>query len=91
MKFKFDGPVVVNATSEEDALQIISGRLSTIARRLGNGQTLEECGPWFTLVQAEDGAEAKDITTTTMVPIEQVDVAPVEAAAEVQPEAQQGA
>lgn len=64
MKYQFGlaAPVVVEATTEEEALAKISSRLSVISRHLGNGETLASCAPFFALSEADDSAVVTDLT-----------------------------
>ena len=55
MKYRFSANVVVEATSEEDALNKIGGRISAITRHLGNGETLSAAEPFFTLADDAKG------------------------------------
>lgn len=54
--------VVVEARSLEDALQAIASHFSTIARHVGNGTPLAECGPEFDLVAGPESLEAVSLT-----------------------------
>lgn len=60
MKFKFTGTAVVEATSEEDALNQIGAHLSARSRHLGNGVKLDKTAPFFTLAEVAKG-EAVDL------------------------------
>lgn len=52
--YKFEGSIVVEATSEEDALSNIAGRVAAISRHLGNEESLESSEPFFTLKETTD-------------------------------------
>lgn len=54
--------VVVEARSLEDALQAIASHFSTIARHVGNGTSLADCGPEFSLAKGADDLKAVDLT-----------------------------
>lgn len=56
MNYKFSATVVVDASSEEDALNQISGRIAAITRHLGNGEALAKSKPFFTLEKNASGA-----------------------------------
>lgn len=60
-KFSFSGSVVVEATSEEDALTKIGGRIGAIARHIGNGEPLAKNKPFFTLRKASESDDATDM------------------------------
>lgn len=66
MKYRFSANVVIEATSEEDALAKISGRISAIGRHLGNGEALAASEPFFTLASDAKG-EAVDLTADPIV------------------------
>jgi len=61
MKFKFVASVVIEASSEEDALSKIAGRVSNIARHVGSGVALADNAPFFTLTAADAADVAQDI------------------------------
>lgn len=59
MKFRFDCSVVVEATSQEDALSKLAHSLSTRARAAGSGKIP---APFFTIIDVTSGKdEPKDL------------------------------
>jgi hypothetical protein len=66
MKFRFTADVVVEASSEEDALNRIGARVSAITRHLGNGEKLAASEPFFKLVATTDG-DAYDMAADPIV------------------------
>jgi hypothetical protein len=61
MKFAFSLSTVVEANSEEDALNIVSWHISTVARHVASERPLADCGAKFTLSKVDDAAEAADL------------------------------
>lgn len=66
MNYKFVSSVVVEATSEEDALNKIAGRIGAITRHLADGAKLHACDPFFTLASNTKG-EATDMAADPIV------------------------
>lgn len=66
MSYKFSATVVVDASSEEDALNQISGRIAAITRHLGNGEALAKSKPFFTLEKNASGT-AQDMRADPIV------------------------
>lgn len=54
-KYKIAMSIVVEAGSQEDVCSALSGRFATIARHLGNGETLEANDPFFTIAEVTKG------------------------------------
>lgn len=62
-KFKFSvATLVVEATSEEDALIKIRDRIGVIARHVGNGEPLAKNKPFFVMGKAAESEDASDLT-----------------------------
>jgi hypothetical protein len=76
--FNFKTDVVLEATSEEDALQQVANRIAVIARQIGNEADLDSNDPFFTLTTVTKGepadlqtdpiAEEPEPTATTNAP-----------------------
>jgi hypothetical protein len=60
--FNFKTDVVLEATSEEDALQQVANRIAVIARQIGNEADLDSNDPFFTLTTVTKG-EPADLQT----------------------------
>jgi len=80
-KYTFQMQVVVDASSQEDALDQVGLHLSKIKCRLANEQKLTDMSPKFTLSDA-----AADATLTDL----NIDLPPIEHVVPEAPEAQQG-
>ncbi len=66
MKFRFNANIVVEASSEEDALAKIGARIGAIQRHLGNGEKLARTDPFFTLTETDRG-DPVDLTADPIV------------------------
>jgi hypothetical protein len=67
MKYKFQASVVVEATSEEDALGQIAAHVSRIGRHLGNERKLAATGAKFSLARVDDKTEHVDLRSDQVV------------------------
>jgi hypothetical protein len=70
VKYKFDSSIVVEARSLEEAIQSFSSHISTIARQVGNGQSIADLGAKFSVQEVDDKAKAVDLTVPNLVPVE---------------------
>lgn len=61
MKFNFKADFVVEASSEEAALKLITHSLGIIARYVGSGANLEDTDPPFQLIKIADDVEHHDL------------------------------
>lgn len=66
MKFSFSTKIVVEASSQEDALSQVATRIGTIARHLANGEALADAKPFFKLTEALKG-EVTDLRADPIV------------------------
>ncbi len=79
-KFRFKGEVVVEADSEEDALRQVAQNISTAARHLGDGESINNTGAFFTLAGDARG-EPVDVRVDPLAPAPEPSSAEVERAA----------
>lgn len=61
MKFAFSLSTVIEANSEEDALNVVSSHISTVARHLANERKLSDCEPKFTLSPLDETTPHDDL------------------------------
>lgn len=54
--FRFETAVIVEASSEEDALRQVANRIAAVARHLGNGAALADNKPFFKLAAVDRGS-----------------------------------
>lgn len=67
MKYVFSASnIVVEASSEEDALRQVASRLSAVIRHVSDGVALADNKPFFTLTKTDAG-EPTDLTTDPIV------------------------